>query len=143
MTKTTSQKPIYVLDACALICFIYKEKQSVSVANILQLGHDNKVELIMSNVNFGEVMLVAYRKGTAEEAQYLSNIIRTQFNIEFYAPDLDDSQIAGFYKSKGGIAYMDGFVLALAKKKNAKILTLDKEFLKYQGEFEVEMLWEK
>lgn len=128
------------MDACTLICFIYKEKQFARVAEILQLGHDNKVELIMSNVNFGEVMLVAYKKGTFEEVEYLSNIIRNQYNIEFFAPDLGDSQTAGFYKSKGGIAYMDGFILALAKKKNAKILTLDREFLKYKDEFEIEFL---
>ena len=130
----------YILDACVLINYIYEESGFEKVEKFLQLGFENKICLIMSAVNYGEVMQHLYKNKNFDEAKIISETIINEFNIEFFVAGLEEADQAGFYKSKGGIAYMDGFVLALAKKKNAKILTLDKEFLKYQGEFEVEML---
>jgi predicted nucleic acid-binding protein len=139
---TTNQNflPIYIVDACVIICYVYEEPNFESVDRLLQLGFENKIQLVMSAVNYGEVMQHLYRNKNFEQAKLISRVIRSEFNIEFVDAGLTDADMAGFYKSKGGIAYMDGFILALAKKKNAKILTLDKEFLKYKDEFEIEFL---
>ena len=89
----------------------------------------------MSTVNFGEVSWFLY-KNSPEKAEFLLQAVK-DLKINFVSPDIDDSESAGFYKSQGGVAYPDCFVLSLAKKLQAKIVTKDKEFKKFESEFEI------
>ncbi len=127
----------YVLDSNALLCFLQKEKSWPVVAEILKEYVSGKVDLIMSVINYGEFLYVVKTRSTLATYQQIS----TQFEmlgIEFIDVDLTQAQQAADYKSQGGIAYPDCFVLTLAKMYQATILTGDKEFAKFEKDFKIQ-----
>lgn len=128
-----------IIDACVVISFLKQEPGYKSCKDVLIDSLNNPGQYLMSAVTYSEICKYFYLY-LPQKAEQILDSIADDFGITFVDVDKDQGRLAAFYKSKGGIAYMDGFILALAKKKNAKILTLDKEFAKYQGEFEIELL---
>lgn len=59
--------------------------------------------------------------------------------IKFVDPDWSLTKIAAGYKVKGNISYADCFAAALAKQKNAALLTGDPEFKPLEKE--VDIVW--
>ena len=125
----------YVLDSCIIIALLYKENGFEKVIELLSEKNLNDSEIYMSTVNFGEVSWFLY-KNSPLKAEFLLQAVK-DLKINFVSPDIDDSESAGFYKSQGGVAYPDCFVLSLAKKLQAKIVTKDKEFKKFETKFEI------
>ncbi len=128
-----------IIDACVVIAFLKQEPNYKICQEVLIDSINNPGQYLMSSVTFSEICKYFYLY-LPEKAKDILDSIQTDFAITFVKVDENQARLAAYYKSLGGIAFLDGFILALAKKKNAKILTLDKEFLKYQGEFEVEFL---
>jgi predicted nucleic acid-binding protein len=129
----------YVLDSNALLCFFQKEKSWEIVSNIFKEYLSGKIELSMSVLNYGEFLYIV--KTRTDEIKY--NQIKSQFDmlgVELVDIDLEQVNEAVEYKSQGGIAYPDTFVLALAKKNGSTIVTGDKEFKKFEKEFKIEWL---
>jgi predicted nucleic acid-binding protein len=129
----------YVLDSNALLCFFQKENSWQIVANLFKDHLKGKIELVMSIINYGEFLYIL--KTRAPKAEYQK--VRTRFdllNIVLIETDLTQVLQAVEYKSLGGIAYPDCFVLALSKKFKATVVTGDQEFKKFEKEFEIEWL---
>jgi ribonuclease VapC len=75
------------------------------------------------------------------EKEYKNNMKRFEaLEINLINPDLEQVYQAVEFKNCGGIAYCDCFVLALAKKHKATIVTGDKEFKKFEKDFRIEWL---
>jgi uncharacterized protein with PIN domain len=136
MTKIMTYK---IIDACVVIAFLKQETNYQSCEDILLDSINNPGQYLMSSVTFSEICKYFYLY-LPEKAKDILDSVQNDFGITFVTVDENQGRAAAYYKSLGGIAFLDGFILALAKNKNAKILTLDKEFLKYQGEFEIEFL---
>jgi predicted nucleic acid-binding protein len=128
-----------IIDACVVISFLKQEPNYKACEEVLLDSLNNPGQYLMSAITYSEICKYFYLY-LPEQAKDILDSVQNDFAITFIKVDENQGRLAAYYKSLGGIAFLDGFILALAKKKNAKILTLDKEFFKYKGEFEIEFL---
>lgn len=129
----------YILDSNSLLCFFQKEKSWEKVADLFKQRLTQKVELIMSIINYGEFLYVV--KTRANSSDYKQIVSQFELiNVTLIETDLEQVLQAVEYKSWGVISYPDCFILALAKKFKATIVTGDSEFKKFSKGFEVEWL---
>ncbi|GBU24777.1 hypothetical protein R83H12_01412 [Fibrobacteria bacterium R8-3-H12] len=112
----------YVLDACALLAFLKKEKGSEVVKEII--SSDNEVFLHI--VNFLEVYYDLLRELGKEKSDAIcEEILNLPIKI-IYNTDLFLIKIAGYFKVNYRISLGDSFVLATAKLNSASIVTSDR-----------------
>jgi len=120
-------KPIYVLDACALLRLAQDEPGADQVAEILGAAQAGECRVLMHQINLGEVV---YRIGkgfgwtVAERKQAeigLLPIEKVAFSNEIF-------WAAVKLKAHYPMSYADCFAAALAIKEKAVLLTSDPEF---------------
>ncbi|MCF6269195.1 MAG: type II toxin-antitoxin system VapC family toxin [Melioribacteraceae bacterium] len=117
----------YVLDSYALFSYIEGERGAKIVAEILKSGINNKVEIFMSVINWGEVYYTVLREQDKRAAElYLKTIERYPITIVDVSKTstLESAEIKAFYK----MSYADAFAVSLAINKKANLVTGDKEF---------------
>ena len=100
---------------------------------------EGKIELSICAINLGEVWYIIARKTSTEQADTLVNEIQNM-PIEIVDADWMLTRQAAEYKQKGNISYADCFAAALAKVRNAEVVTGDKEFKKLEGEIKISWL---
>ncbi len=125
----------YILDACIIIKLLTKEVGYEKVQDILQKARLQELELYMSVVNYGEISMYLYKNISSKAGYLIENLER--LDIKLVKATKEQAKIAGYYKSIGGIAYPDCFVLALAKEYQAFIITSDSEFKKFTKDFDI------
>lgn len=120
----------YVLDANALIGFF--EDREVTAAKVERLAEQALQEdrpLLMSAVNWGEVVYVAWRlhgEGAAREAEARMR----EMPIATIAADRDRASRAAALKQKHSLSYADAFAAELAIECRAWLVTADPEYAK-------------
>lgn len=111
-----------VLDACALMAYIHREKGYNLVARHF---HESHVALVMHAVNFYEVYYKTLRNQPAS-AQLLFELVRhTGIQID---PNMDHRLIneSANFKIHYKMSLADSIALGLATKLNATLLTADR-----------------
>ncbi|MFM5960971.1 MAG: type II toxin-antitoxin system VapC family toxin, partial [Dolichospermum sp.] len=116
---------VIVLDSCALIAFLARENNFEVVFKLLKQSRNKELKLCMSAVNFGEVCTYLHKNLPSDANRVISRLYK--LTVEIIKADAELAEVAGYYKSLGGVAYPDCFVLSLAKKLQAKIVTKDSE----------------
>jgi predicted nucleic acid-binding protein len=129
----------YILDSNAFLAYLKNEKGSKRVSQILLENITGKSKCLMSLINYGEVLYNSYRYFGSEKLQKIKNKF-VSLEVEIMNTNVEEVYQAVEFKNRGGIAYCDCFVLALAKKHQATIVTGDQEFKKFEKEFKVEWL---
>lgn len=129
---------VKVLDACALMIYLEKEPGYEKIKELFVEAAESGKNLLMSAINWGEVLYILVRKYGIAEAEEIQHIIET-FPIEFVSADLSLTKQAALYKAKGNISYADCFAAALAKLYKGEVVTGDKEFKAV--EWDVRVLW--
>lgn len=129
----------FVLDSFALLVFFELQKDWEKVERYLVQASDDKLELSMSMVNYGEVFYIAVQRKGLEEAHQIIKIVDT-LPINIVSPDKIQTIQAASFKAAGGISYADCFAAALTKKLNATLITGDPEFKKLKGEIRIEWI---
>jgi PIN domain nuclease of toxin-antitoxin system len=125
-----------VLDSYALMAFFEDEPGANVIRDLILKAEENKVSLLMSVVNLGEVWYSIARTNSPEIAdQYIGEI--NGMAIELVDADWNLTRQAAAFKANGGISYGDCFAAALAKLKKAELVTGDKEFKSLEGEFKI------
>ncbi len=120
-------KPIYVLDACALLRLAQDEPGADQVAEILGAAQAGECRVLMHQINLGEVV---YRIGkgfgwtVAERKQSEIGLLP----IETVAFSNEIFWAAVKLKAHYPMSYADCFAAALAMKEKAVLLTSDPEF---------------
>lgn len=129
----------YVLDSYALFVYLEGEKGADKVASVLTNALNGKTEVFMSVVNWGEVYYIVLREQGKQSAElYLKTIDR--YPIEIINADKEHTLEAGKIKASNKLSYADAFASSLAKIKNAKLLTGDKEFQTVSKQIKIEWL---
>lgn len=126
----------YVLDSYAILAYLEGEKGADIVAKILKDAVNNKAEIYMCLINFGEVYYIILREQGKEAAQlYLQTMERYPITIFEVSKSLTlgASEIKAFNK----LSYADAFAAATAKNLNARLVTGDKEFTSLQRELKI------
>ena len=130
-----------VLDSWALIAFFEDEPAASDVENLLQQAADEKHKLLMSVVSWGEVYYNTMREvSQAAAEQTAQEIAALPIDIIGVDDDLVLARQAAIFKAKHRMAYADCFAAALAKQKNAELVTGDPEFRAVEKEIKISWL---
>jgi len=112
----------YVLDACAMLAFLKKEKGGEIVKKIISSNN----EVLLHIVNLLEVYYDLLREFGEEKADAIcEEILNLPIKI-IYNTDLFLIKTAGYFKVNYRISLGDSFVLATAKLNSATIVTSDR-----------------
>jgi predicted nucleic acid-binding protein len=130
-----------VLDSWALIAFLEDESAAEAVEKLLAQAAAEKHKLLSSVVNWGEIYHNTMREVSQEAAEQQSRAIATlPLDIVGVGDDLTIARQAAIYKATHKMSYADCFVAALAKIKNAELLTGDPEFKEVEKEIKINWL---
>ena len=125
-----------VLDSYALMAFFEDEPGADTVRDLILKAEENRVNLLMSVVNLGEVWYSIARTNSPEVAdQYIGEV--NGMAIEVVDVDWALTRQAAAFKVNGNISYGDCFAAALAKAKKAELVTGDKEFKSLESEIKI------
>lgn len=125
-----------VLDSYAMMAFFEDEPGADFVRSLILQAEENKVELLMSVLDLGEVWYSIARTNSTEIAdRYIHEI--EGMAIEIVDVDWQLTRRAAAFKVNGNISYADCFAAALAKNRKAELITGDTEFKVLQGEIDI------
>ncbi len=129
---------VKVLDASALLAYLWKEPSYGKVKELLTKAAESKQKLLMSAANWGEVYYVLARDHSMDEVEEFMRLIET-FPIEVVPVDSLIAKQAAQYKSQKKLPYVDCFAAALAKLKKGELVTGDREFKAVENE--IKIIW--
>jgi uncharacterized protein len=130
-----------VLDSWALIAFFEDEPAAEEVEKLLVKAEAGIHKLLLSVVNLGEIYYNTMRKVSQEAAEQKAREI-AGLAIEIVPVDTDLNLVrqAAIYKATKKLSYTDAFAAALAKIKNAELVTGDPEFKEIENEIKIAWL---
>ncbi len=133
---------IYVLDASAILRFTDKERGFERVRDLFYQAAKGDVQLLLSAVNWGEIVAVLYRKGGAAAETMLANLAALPMRV--VPVDAAAAAEAGKFKWSFNLPYADAFAGALAlsyKSEHATLVTADYDFKNVpKGTIKIEFL---
>ncbi|OGW07967.1 MAG: hypothetical protein A2W75_00505 [Nitrospinae bacterium RIFCSPLOWO2_12_39_15] len=129
----------FVLDSYALIAYFEDEQGANKVEQILEQSERDKINLVMSIINWGEVYYSIYRSKGEEKAEECLLVIE-QFSIELVEADKELVYQAAKLKANHSIAMGDCFAAAVAMKMGYPVITGDKDFKKLGDKVKVEWI---
>ncbi len=135
----SAEPPGYVLDSFALMAQISDEPGADQVESLLELARKRQAVLWLSIVNFAEVLYIVERKSGLEKTK---ETIATIDELPLRIVDVHRllAFSAAHIKAQNAISLGDAFAIALAKEKNARVVTGDPEFEKVAKEIAIEWL---
>jgi predicted nucleic acid-binding protein len=120
----------YVLDANALVGFFEdREVTAAKVERIVEQALREERPLLMSAVNWGEVVYVAWRLHGEAATHEVEERMR-EMPIAVIAADRDRASRAAALKQRHSLSYTDAFAAELAIERDAWLVTADPEFSK-------------
>lgn len=122
-----------VLDSWAVMAYLEDEATAEKVADIIADAHEEKIPLLMTVVNAGEVWYILAREASVAEADASVRQLR-QLGIELVVADWDLAHEAGGFKAKHKMSFSDCFAAALAKQRKAHLVTGDQEFKQVEAD---------
>jgi predicted nucleic acid-binding protein len=131
-----------VLDAHALMVLFNDEPGADEVEKILLKAESGSPKLLMSVVNWGEIYYSILRGASQEMAETKAHEM-AGMQIELVPVDADDLELvrqAAAFKATRKMSYADCFAAALAKIKNAELVTGDREFKQLAREVKIHWL---
>ena len=130
-----------VLDTWAIMAILKGEAAGDQVERLFQKANDGKVGLLLCVVNWGEVYYGIARAGgekVAEESA--AQLARLPIDLAPVGDDLHLAREAAKMKAKYRMSYADCFAAALAKIKNAELVTGDPEFREVERDIRIHWL---
>ena len=127
-----------VFDSWAILAYAYDEPAADQVENLL-VESTRLQNAWISSINLGEVWYSLARRRSRDMAnEQLSTLM--QVGLERVDADWSMVMQAADYKSRHKISYADGFAAALAKQRNAELVTGDREFRVLESEIKIHWL---
>lgn len=126
----------YVLDSYAFLAYLEGESDGKKVISIFEDAVDEKVQILMSVINWGEIYYISLREGGEKRAQLYLKTVR-EFPIKIFDVDQDLTLEAGNFKANNKMSYADAFAAALTLKQKAILVTGDKEFKPLEGKIKI------
>ena len=127
-----------VLDSWSLIAFFQGEPSAPEVKKVLVHAETGRSHLLMTVVNWGEVYYNIMRRTSQTEAELIAREIAVMpIELVPIETDLELVRQAARYKASGKLAYADAFAAALAKLRNAELITGDPDFKQVEDEIKI------
>lgn len=127
-----------VLDSHALMLFLEKEKGHEILEKVLFNAIEKDEHLLMTSVNYSEIIAIVLRECGKEKAVELETTIG---NLPIRITDVDASlgRDAARIRAEKRLSLANGFAAALTKSRRGELITGDKEFKNM--ETEIRILW--
>jgi predicted nucleic acid-binding protein len=119
----------FVLDANALISLLENRAAAPRVRRLVENASRDEVPLLLSAVNWGEIIYIAWRLHGEAQARTIESQLR-QLPILVIPADQDRATRAAALKQKHNLGYADAFAAELAIERGAWLVTADPEFSK-------------
>lgn len=119
--------PRYILDSFALLAFLEDETGAAVVGRILSQCSQRLAHSWLSIINYGEVLYITEREQGVRSAQKVIAWI-DQLPTQVMDADRRLTFEAAHIKANHALSYADAFVVALAQRMDAQIVTGDPEF---------------
>ncbi len=116
-----------VLDSFALIAYFENEPGSEEVKELLKFANESENPLLLTRVNWGEILYIRWRSGGEEKVRKLIYDLET-LPIDVVEVDRDLTILAASIKAKYRLSLADAYAAALAKSRNMELVTGDPEF---------------
>ena len=140
---------IYVLDASAILRFTDKEPGFERVRDLLYQAAKGDIQLLLSAVNWGEIVTVVYKRHDLMAArEILGNV--SALPITIVPVDVKAAESAGLFKYRFKVPYADAFAGSLtltltlsvdSPQEQATLITADFDFKDVsQGTVKIEFL---
>lgn len=128
-----------VFDSWAVLAYLGDEASSQEVADLIAGAHEDRIPMVMSSVNAGEVWYILARELSETEAdKAVADLIR--LGMELVDTNWPLTRMAAGFKARHRMSYADCFAAALAKDRKADLITGDKEFKQVDGEIGIHWL---
>ena len=128
-----------VLDSWALMAYFKDEPAGLAVEESIHKASAEKIRLLLSVVNWGEVYYGMWRAGGKAAADSAAEDL-SRLPIELVDADLHLAKQAAIFKATHKMSYADCFAAALARIKNAELQTGDPEFKQVEKEIKINWL---
>lgn len=128
-----------VLDSWAVIAYLEDEPAAEKVADMISDAHDQRIPLLMTVVNAGEVWYIVAREASATDADASIKQLHA-LGVEFVNADWELAKVAGHFKSRNKMSFADCFAAALAKQRKADLATGDFEFKQIENDVTINWL---
>jgi predicted nucleic acid-binding protein len=132
--------PARVLDSFALIAYFRDEPGAEVVENLLVTAGKKDAPLHMTDVNYAEVKYSIVKKDGAKAWEEAAKILQG-LPIDFHSTNRALADTAADFKARFKLSLADAFAAALAKERNAELVTGDAEFRALEKE--IKILWLK
>jgi ribonuclease VapC len=130
-----------VLDSHALLTFFQDEAGAEEVEKLLARAEAGAPKLLLSVVNWGEVYYSTMRRVSQHAAEEKAReIAALPIELVPVEADLELVRQTAIYKAKGKLAYADAFAAALAKLRDAELVTGDLDFKQVEDEIQIRWL---
>jgi ribonuclease VapC len=131
-----------VLDSWALIAFFEDEPAAERVERLLVKAEAGTHNLLLCVVNWGEIYYNTMRTVSQDAAEQKAKEI-AGLTIELVGVEANNLELvrqAAIYKATRRLSYADAFAAALAKIRNAELVTGDHEFRQIEDEIKIDWL---
>lgn len=135
----SAKPPVYVLDSFAVLAYLDSEVGAERVQMILEEASQGHAQVILSIINFGEVLYITEREVGLVQAQAALAAIE-QLPIEILPATKEAVLAAAHIKANYPVAYADAFAVVAARESSGTIITGDPEFQAIQELVAVEWL---
>ena len=133
---------VKVLDSWALLAFFEDEPAAEQVESLLGKAEAGTHKLLLCVVNWGEVYYNTMREVSQEAAEQTAKEM-AGLTIDIVGVDEQNLELvrqAAIYKATRKLSYADAFAAALAKIRNAELVTGDREFKVVENEINIQWL---
>jgi ribonuclease VapC len=128
-----------VLDSYALLAYLRGEPGGERVRDLLDRASQKSAPLHMTEVNYAEVKYITLRKAGAHAWREISAGLPA-LPITFHPADRELSDLAAEFKAGNGLSLADAFAAALAKQRQAELVTGDPEFNALEDQIRIHWL---
>jgi predicted nucleic acid-binding protein len=126
-----------VFDSFALLVYLNLEGGYRTVKDLLS---SKATEVLINEINLGEVFYILARGRGLEKADYFLNTIYPSLPLREAGNAFRDVLEAARIKARYAISYADCFAAATALREKAPLVTGDPEFKKLKGLIEIDWL---
>ena len=134
-----ASRPTYLLDSFALLAYLSDEPGGARVQEVFALAKGRKCRLVMSLVDFGEVLYITERTRGLPAAQAV-HALAESLPLELLEVGRDLIMDAAHIKAFHLLSCADAFAVAVAVREGAIILTGDPEYQTVEDLAKVEWL---
>lgn len=129
----------YVLDASSLLRFVDDEAGAGRIEDLLNQARTGRNELLLSAINWGEVVYVLVRAhGPGKARPVLDGL--ASLPLKIVSATASHAEEAAWFKEQFKVPYADAFAGALARRENVTLVTADYDFKSVGTAIKVEFL---